>query len=178
MESKIWHKWTCLWNKNRLTDIENRLLVPKRDGGGGGKDWEFGTSRCKLLYIGWINNKILLYSTRNYLQYPLIKHNGKEYEKEGTSLVVQWLRIRLPMQGTRVQDLVREDPTCCRATKPGHHNYWAHVPQLLKPARLEPVLRNKTSHCNKPMPAHRNKPPLTTTRESPHAATKTQCSQK
>ena len=24
----------------------------------GGKDWEFGTSRCKLVYIGWINNKV------------------------------------------------------------------------------------------------------------------------
>ena len=24
--------------------------------GGGGKDWEFGISRHKLLYIGWINN--------------------------------------------------------------------------------------------------------------------------
>ena len=41
----------------------------------------------------------------------------------GTSLVVQWLRIRLPMQGTRVRDLVWEDPTCCGATKPVHHNY-------------------------------------------------------
>ena len=34
------------------------------------------------------------------------------------SLVAQWLRICLPMQGTRVWSLVREDPTCCRATKP------------------------------------------------------------
>ena len=39
------------------------------------------------------------------------------------SLVAQWLRIRLPMQGTWVQALVREDPTCCGATKPVHHNY-------------------------------------------------------
>ena len=30
---------------------------------------------------------------------------------EGASLVAQWLRIRLPMQGTRVQALVCEDPT-------------------------------------------------------------------
>ena len=29
-------------------------------------------------------------------------------EKEGTSLVVQWLRIRLPMQGTGVRSLVGE----------------------------------------------------------------------
>ena len=28
-------------------------------GGGGesGMDWEFGVSRCKLLCLGWINNK-------------------------------------------------------------------------------------------------------------------------
>ena len=53
-----------------------------RDGVGGGMDWEFGISRCKLVYIGWINNKVLLYSTGNYIQYPVINHNGKEYEKE------------------------------------------------------------------------------------------------
>ena len=35
------------------------------------------------------------------------------------------------MQGTRVQALVQEDPTCCGATKPVCHNYWARVPQLL-----------------------------------------------
>ena len=39
------------------------------------------------------------------------------------SLVVQWLRIRLPMQGSRVRALVREDPTCRGATKPVRHNY-------------------------------------------------------
>ena len=38
-------------------------------------------------------------------------------------LVAQWLGIRLPMQGTRVQALVREDPTCRRATKAVRHNY-------------------------------------------------------
>ena len=29
-------------------------------------------------------------------------------EPGGTSLVVQWLRLRFPMQGTQVQSLVRE----------------------------------------------------------------------
>ena len=50
--------------------------------GGGGMDWEFEISRCKPLYIEWINNKVLLDSTGNYIQYPVINHNGKEYEKE------------------------------------------------------------------------------------------------
>ena len=36
----------------------------------------------------------------------------------GASLVVQWLRICLSMQGTRVRALVWENPTCRGATKP------------------------------------------------------------
>ena len=43
---------------------------------------EFGISRCKLLYVEWINSKVLLYSTGNYIQYPLINHNEKQCEKE------------------------------------------------------------------------------------------------
>ena len=103
---------------------------------------------------------------------------------EGTSLVAQWLRIRLPMQGTWVWTLVREDPTCCRAIKPVHHNYWAwalkpmshnywspwatttetHVPQLLKP-----MCHNYWSLCTQnPCPATREAPAM----RSPHTATK------
>ena len=96
----------------------------------------------------------------------------------GTSLVVQWLRIHLPMQGTWVWSLVWEDPTCRRATKPVRHNYRARVMQLLKPACLEPMLRNKRSHHNE-KPAHCSEelPLLAATRESPCTATKTQCRQ-
>ena len=36
----------------------------------------------------------------------------------GTSLMVQWLSIHPPMQGTRIRSLVREDSTCCRTTNP------------------------------------------------------------
>ena len=50
----------------------------------------------------------------------------------GTSLVVQWLRIRLPMKGTWVQSVVR-DPTCRGATKPTHRNYGTRTPQLESP---------------------------------------------
>ena len=50
------------------------------------------------------------------------------------SLVVQWIRIPLPMQGTWVQALVREDPTCSGTTKPVRHNYWA--------CALEPTIHN------------------------------------
>ena len=40
----------------------------------------------------------------------------------GASLVAQWLRVCLPMQGTRVRALVWEDPTCHGATGPVSHN--------------------------------------------------------
>ena len=36
---------------------------------------------------------------------------GKEYTSRRTSLVIQWLRIRLPVQGTKIQSLVQEDST-------------------------------------------------------------------
>ena len=42
---------------------------------------EFGVSRCKLLYIEWIKNNVLLNGTGNYIQYPMINHNGKGYGK-------------------------------------------------------------------------------------------------
>ena len=58
---------------------------------------------CVLLYIHIVLQKYLL----------------------GASLVTQWLRICLPMQGTWVQALVWEDPTCHGATRPVSHNYWA-----------------------------------------------------
>ena len=100
------------------------------------------------------------------------------------SLVAQWLGIRLPVGGTGVRSLVRRHPTCCGATKLVHQQLLslcsrALEPQLRKPMRLEPVLCNKRSHRNE-QPAHRNEeqPPLAPTKESPRAATKTQCSQK
>ena len=61
----------------KFTDVENRLVVAEGGGVGGGKYWEFGISRHKLLYTIWTNNKVLLYSTGNYSQYPVINHNGK-----------------------------------------------------------------------------------------------------
>ena len=50
-------------------------------GNGAGMEWKFGVSRCKQLYIEWINNKVLPYSTGHYIQYPATNHNGKEYEE-------------------------------------------------------------------------------------------------
>ena len=41
------------------SDMENRLVVAS--GWGEEKNWEFGNSRCKLLHVGWIKYKVLLY---------------------------------------------------------------------------------------------------------------------
>ena len=59
-------------------------MVYKGEAGKRGMDWGFGISRCKLVYIGWIN-KVLLYSTGNYMQYPLINCNrkGRKKKEEG-----------------------------------------------------------------------------------------------
>ena len=43
----------------------------------------------------------------------------------GTSLVVQWLRVHLLMQGTQVCSQVHEDSIYRGATKPVHHHYGA-----------------------------------------------------
>ena len=48
-----------------------------------------------------------------------------------TSLMLQWIRIRLPMQGRRVWSLVWEDPKCRGTTKLSRGNCWS--PQVLGP---------------------------------------------
>lgn len=44
-------------------------------------DWEVGPSRRKLLDTGWINSKLLLYSTGNSTLHPAINHMGKNMKK-------------------------------------------------------------------------------------------------
>ena len=59
------------------------LWLPRGDG------WErdglgVWDGRCRLLYIltEGVDNNVVLCTTGNYIQYPIISHNGKEYEKE------------------------------------------------------------------------------------------------
>ena len=51
VEYKIWLKWTYQQERNRLTDIEKRLVVAKGEGVGEGMEWEVGVSRCKQLLL-------------------------------------------------------------------------------------------------------------------------------
>ena len=94
----------------------------------------------------------------------------------------------MPMQETQVRPLVWEDPTCHRATKPMHHNYWActlepedhnygaHMPQLPNcmcsrawaPQQEKPPQREATTERS-PCITAREEAPLATARESPHS---------
>ena len=131
------------------------------------------------LFNRWSKNIPLIFlKVLNYSQLPqhfsllVLQCQMPTY---GTYLVVQWLRIWLLVQGTWVQTLVQGDPTHLGGTNPMHHNYgastpeplscncWVRMLQLLKPACLEPVLRNKRSN--------HEKPPITATRESLSTAT-------
>ena len=46
------------------------------------KRWCYNISRTLDRELLALNNKVLLYSTENYNQNPMINHNGKEYKKE------------------------------------------------------------------------------------------------
>ena len=48
----LWYKWNYPWNRNRLTDIENKLVVAKEVGGWSGMDWKFEFSRGKPITFG------------------------------------------------------------------------------------------------------------------------------
>ena len=57
-------------------------MVVKGEWGGSGMDGKFGVSRCKLIHLEWINNRVLLYSTGNYIQSPGTDHDGRNIKKE------------------------------------------------------------------------------------------------
>ena len=112
------------------------------------------TREWKKVFIIHLTDKELLSKhSKELLHKFLIKK-----QKPGACLVVQWLRLCLPMQGTQFQSLVRELRT---------HLVWrnkAHTLQLLSPHTIEPVPRNwrEAWHC----------------RPGAHAAKKTQPHQK
>ena len=109
-----------------------------------------------MLFLCWITRPMLGQTCFQTYQFTIcistFCHNALDPApnyciKSWASLVTQWLRIRLPMQATRVRALVWEDPTCCGATKSVRHKYWA--------CALEPVLCNKRSHRSE-KPVHHN----------------------
>ena len=112
------------------------------------------------LEVFWV--KYLLYCNSMCQRSVIVTYSMRNFiikSSLGTSLVVQWLRIHLPMQGTRVQSLVREDLTCRGATKPMCHNSWSPCSATREATAL-----------GRPQTAMKSWPPLTTVGESSRAA--------
>ena len=63
-------------SQTQSTDI----WLPKGERGAGGKDWEVGIGRYNLVYMQ--DGYTTMCNTGNYVQYPVINHNEKEYEEE------------------------------------------------------------------------------------------------
>ena len=57
-----------LKNRKRLIDLENKFMVALQEGEGEGMVRELGMDMYTLLYLKWIFNKDLLYSTWNSAQ--------------------------------------------------------------------------------------------------------------
>ena len=87
----ITYMWNLKYDPNELTyktEVDSQtqridLWLPGGRGWGGGRDsmgvWDQQkqTFACRM-----DKNKMLLYSTGNSIQHPVINHNRKEYEKE------------------------------------------------------------------------------------------------
>ena len=69
------------------------------------KSWQMGINRYTLLYIKQINNRDLLYSTRDPIQYCIMTSVGKESEK---NICIQlnhfaiYLKVTQPCKSTRI----------------------------------------------------------------------------
>ena len=109
---------------------------------------------------------------KSFQKFFVLKSEVMSKQTWQTSLVVQRLRIHLPMQGTPVRSLFREDPTFLRATNLRHHKSWACTLELEKSS-------NKQSPpASKVLTRQLESSQLAATTESPHTAKKTRCSQK
>ena len=85
----ITYMWNLKYGTNETiykieTDSQKQktdVWLPRRRGeergGLGVWGWEMQT-----ILLKWINNQVLLYGTGNYIQYPVINQNGKEYFKK------------------------------------------------------------------------------------------------
>ena len=94
---------------------------------------------------------------------------SRQHERD--FLVVQWLRILLPMQGIQVWSLVWEESTFCGATKLMCHNPWACLPRACALQQEKPLQWEAGALSEE-------QPLLAATRESLCATAKTQCNQK
>ena len=82
-EGQIPYDSTHMWNLKY--DTKERIYETKADlqrlprGLGEARTGSLGLIVCRLLYLGWISNKALLYGTGNYIQNLVTNHNEKEH---------------------------------------------------------------------------------------------------
>ena len=77
--------WNLKYDANELickAKIESQTQETHVRESSGEINQEFVMNRYTPVYIKQLNNKVLLYSTENCVQYPITSHNGKEYEKQ------------------------------------------------------------------------------------------------
>ena len=78
-----------MWNLKRnntielikQSDFEDQLMAVKGKDGGKGQLGSLGWT-CTHYIENGLTNKDLLYSTENYIQYPMINHKGEEFLKK------------------------------------------------------------------------------------------------
>ena len=119
-------------------DLTAKITLPSKD----------------LIQIWWRNQKLYWQAKAKRIQHHQTSSttnakgtslSGKHKRRKGptktnqwASLVAQWLRVCLPMQGTGVRALVWEDPTCRGATGPVSHNCWACASGARAPQQERP----------------------------------------
>ena len=75
-----------LWNRFRPSDQTCGCQGGERRGSR--MDWDLGAGRCKLLYIKWVYNQAVWYSTGNYIQSPGISHMVFVYAQSSLTHIV------------------------------------------------------------------------------------------
>ena len=78
----IAHIWNLIYGTNEhfqrkeTHGLGEQPYGCQKEGEGSGMDGESAVNRYKLLHLEWISNEILLYSTGNYIQSPVMEHDG------------------------------------------------------------------------------------------------------
>ena len=99
------------------------------------------TQKTKSLFYNWVRIKLSFIWPSIYQNLLSFYNTACIYNsKTGTSQVVQWIRIHLPMQGTWCDPWSGKIPHAAEQL--------TRATQLLKPMHLEPVLYNRRSHHN------------------------------
>ena len=100
-ENKRRENSTKLWNfRKQMTVVTNRHTWASWN-----RSWPFRKSRCCLIHNAELPKGLGTGTTRCF---GTVSKTGVKNSRVGTSLVVEWLRICLAMQGTWVWSLAQE----------------------------------------------------------------------